>query len=380
MKTVTVKYNLPGKPPRGAVMEKFVAAANGMFKGMNGLLNKQFTYDEKSGDGLSVYLWETSEMAETFHSESFVEHFKKTFGVKPTITHHDLLTFVDNRTGDILTNNGESAQEADAPDGVNATMVSPVLDSERRTVLITGSNRGIGLGLAKQYAANGWNVIATTRNPDSAMDLQELAGQSADVHIEALDVVNETELAQLAKKYSNEPIDVLIHNAAFHGGEPEDNLLGSYAYDTFARYMAVNTFAPLKVSEAFLESVKKSKQKKIITITSFLSSLTFAPPISGGTFQLASKAGVNRAMRTLQHELRDDGVIVGLVSPGKVDTDGLALASKALAAGRIAPPSGGAISTLSIESAVGEIVKVIAGLDDTYDGSHLDLRGNVIPW
>ena len=58
MKTVLITYNLPGKPPRQAITEQFVGAANSIFKGLPGLMSKQFCYDETTGDGHSVYLWE----------------------------------------------------------------------------------------------------------------------------------------------------------------------------------------------------------------------------------------------------------------------------------------------------------------------------------
>ena len=55
------------------------------------------------------------------------------------------------------------------------------------TVLITGSNRGLGLEFSRQYAAAGWNVIATCRNPQTAEELQTLAGQYNQVVVEKMD-------------------------------------------------------------------------------------------------------------------------------------------------------------------------------------------------
>lgn len=101
MKTILVNYNLPLRPPRAMMIEEFVDAANAKFKGMPGLHNKQFCYDESTGDGLSVYLWETDEQAEGF-AASFVDSFRETFGVEPTVTLHPALVVVDNRAGDIL--------------------------------------------------------------------------------------------------------------------------------------------------------------------------------------------------------------------------------------------------------------------------------------
>lgn len=104
MKTVLVSYNLPNTPPRKALLEKFVGAANDLFKGLPGLLSKQFCYDETTGKGQSIYLWETREKAEAFFSPTFIEHFRETFGVNPTITYLDILVLTDNRVGDVIVN------------------------------------------------------------------------------------------------------------------------------------------------------------------------------------------------------------------------------------------------------------------------------------
>jgi NAD(P)-dependent dehydrogenase (short-subunit alcohol dehydrogenase family) len=95
------------------------------------------------------------------------------------------------------------------------------LDPDRPTVLITGSNRGIGLGFATHYAESGWNVIATARNPTDASALRILADHSTNVSIEELDVLDATELESLSRKYSGVGIDLLINNAAFHGGSED---------------------------------------------------------------------------------------------------------------------------------------------------------------
>ena len=254
-------------------------------------------------------------------------------------------------------------------------------DPTRPTVLITGASRGIGLGFTARYGHDGWNVIATARNPAAAAELQNLAARLDSVVVEQLDVLNETELDLLANKYADIPIDVLINNAAFHGGKPDDHRLGSYHYSTFERYMAVNVFGPLKVCEGFFKSVAKSDQKKIVTLTTRLSCLSSPPPFNAFHFQAISKTALNRAIRTLQLELGKTGIIVALISPGRTDTDGLAASRAAVAASLAngAPPPNQP-APLSVEACVASMVKVIADLDESYDGSHLDFQGNSIPW
>jgi NAD(P)-dependent dehydrogenase (short-subunit alcohol dehydrogenase family) len=258
-------------------------------------------------------------------------------------------------------------------------------DTDQSTVLITGSNRGIGLGFAAYYAEAGWNVIATARNPRDASELHELADGSTNVVIEELDVLDTAELGYLSQKYSGVEIDLLINNAAFHGGAPSDHLLGTYDYSTFERYMSVNVFGPLAVAEAFVNSIAASEQKKIVTLTTGLASLTSPPPLSCFAFQGISKAAVNKAMRTLQVELRPRGIIVALISPGTVATDGLAAAGSAMAPClEEMPPAmqaaAGGGAQYSVEESVAAMAEVIEGLDETYDGSHLNLTGEIAPW
>ena len=105
MKTVLITYCLPKKPPRAVILEQFIGAANNIFKDLPGLLSKQFCYDETTGNGHSVYLWESRARAEEFHSPAFVQHFRDVFGVEPTVTYLDILVLVDNRAGgDVVAN------------------------------------------------------------------------------------------------------------------------------------------------------------------------------------------------------------------------------------------------------------------------------------
>src|SRR5271154_6244704 len=81
-------------------------------------------------------------------------------------------------------------------------------------VLVTGASRGIGLELVRQYAANGWNVLATARDPEDSVGLAELSeeyGEKVEVH--PLDVADEDSIEELADILEEQPIDLLIHNA-----------------------------------------------------------------------------------------------------------------------------------------------------------------------
>jgi NAD(P)-dependent dehydrogenase (short-subunit alcohol dehydrogenase family) len=84
------------------------------------------------------------------------------------------------------------------------------------TVLITGSNRGLGLEWVRQCAARGWCVWATCRDPDSAADLQALAAQYPAVGVHRLDVTVRTQIAALAQALGADSLDLLVNNAGVY--------------------------------------------------------------------------------------------------------------------------------------------------------------------
>ncbi len=192
------------------------------------------------------------------------------------------------------------------------------------TVLVTGSNRGIGLRLARIYAERGWTVIATCRRPEAADDLKALRDEHPNLSIERLDVTDDKQIADLAAKLEGQPIDVLLNNAAILGA-PDGQDFGSYDFDTFRQIMDVNVAGPLKVSQAFIDNVERSERKKIVAITSGQGSIAMS---RGGSivFYNMSKSALNMAMSSLAKDLKRRGVIVALISPGAVDTDMMALA------------------------------------------------------
>jgi NAD(P)-dependent dehydrogenase (short-subunit alcohol dehydrogenase family) len=185
--------------------------------------------------------------------------------------------------------------------------------------LITGSDRGIGFALTQELAARGWKVIATCRDPEHAQALRAFAAAHSLVTIEPLDVTSAPQIDALALKYRGRPIDALINNAGI--GIVSLPRAGELDPQEFLRYMLVNTYGPLRVSGAFLEQVAASRQRKIIAITSAISSIYQAPQATLAYSYVISKAGLNMGMRLLQNEVRDRGIIVGVVTPGPVDTD-----------------------------------------------------------
>ena len=192
-------------------------------------------------------------------------------------------------------------------------------DTDSPTVLITGSNRGIGFEFAKQYAEKGWHVIATARAPEKAGDLQQLAKAHPKLIIEQLDVTDVSSIAALAKKYHGKPIDVLINNAGILGN-PEVQKFGQFDYEELDKVLAVNLLGPLRVSQAFVENVAASRQKKIVCMSSGLGSMIISQLAPDLYFYKISKAGMNIAMGSLATDLRKRDILVFRLAPGMVNT------------------------------------------------------------
>ena len=191
------------------------------------------------------------------------------------------------------------------------------------TVLITGANRGLGLEFTRQYAADGWHVIACCRQPADADELNALAAENSEIVVEQLDVNDFAAIDALAEKYQGKPIDILLNNAGIIGPLPiaeniERQHFGSMDYGVWEEVIHTNTFAPLKMAEAFLENVADSEQKKIINISSTVASIT--EMTIPGVAYASSKSALNRAMTIVASQVKDRGVIVAMYCPGYVKT------------------------------------------------------------
>ena len=184
------------------------------------------------------------------------------------------------------------------------------------SVLVTGANRGLGLEFTKQYAADGWNVLACCRDPQQASALQAIANANKNVEILALDVANFAQIDALALQLKDRAIDVLINNAGVY----PSSRFGSVDYDAWAEGFRVNSMAPLKMAEAFVQQLASSQLKKIATLTSKMGSID--DNTSGESYSYrASKTAVNMVMKSLSIDLKSYGISVVTLHPGWVQTD-----------------------------------------------------------
>ncbi len=234
------------------------------------------------------------------------------------------------------------------------------------TVLVTGASRGIGLEFARQYAAHGWSVMACCRNPEHAHELRSLASTYEHVRVHALDVSDFAAIDTLAAKLRDHAIDVLINNAGLYGPKPgvehdPRQQFGHMDYSIWQRLFIVNTMAPLKMAEAFIDHIAASEQKKIVGVTSGMASI--AETAGGFLAYRTTKAALNMAMATLARDLAPRGVRIGLFSPGWVRTD-----------------MGGSNAPQTAEESVRGLRQRIAELDDSRSGAFRSYGGTPLPW
>jgi len=183
------------------------------------------------------------------------------------------------------------------------------------TVFVSGANRGLGLEFTRQYAADGWTVIATCRNPIAPGELASLAG---DIRVHGLDVGDPQQVRRLADDLSGTAIDVLINNAGIYG--PRDYSPGDVDLDAWAEVFHTNTMAPLIVADAFTPHVAAGDHKKIANVSSKMGSI--GDNTSAGAYiYCSSKAALNSVMKNYADAVHDLGIAVTVMHPGWVQTD-----------------------------------------------------------
>ncbi len=228
------------------------------------------------------------------------------------------------------------------------------------TVLITGANRGIGLELTRCYIARGDTVIACCRSPEDAQELHQIENQgNARVYIHPLEVTDATSIAALKASLGPMVIDILINNAGIIG--PETQSIREMDFDGFLDTLNVNTLSPLRMLQAFIDTLKASAAPKAITISSSMGSFT-----STATDRMAyrtSKAAVNRVMSAAAQDLKPDNIIVAVLHPGWVITD-----------------MGGPNADITPRQSAAGIVEVIDGLKMDNSGGFFAWDGSKIEW
>jgi NAD(P)-dependent dehydrogenase (short-subunit alcohol dehydrogenase family) len=228
------------------------------------------------------------------------------------------------------------------------------------SILITGANRGIGLALTRTFAETGWQVLASCREPDAAVDLQQLAQNFAVIRILPLEVTDPEQIHELAETLHGTPIDILFNNAGIFGAPDQD--FGAQDEAWWLETFRVNVIAPMKIIEALVDNVAASRHRVIATMGSLLGCLS--ENRSGGMHMYrSSKAAVHMLMRGLASDLRERGIIAVALHPGWVRT-------------RFCGPQA---PLEPFESAEG-IARVLLGLKSESSGKLLTFEGKELAW
>ncbi len=186
-------------------------------------------------------------------------------------------------------------------------------------VLVTGSNRGLGLEWIRQYTAEGWRVYATCRHPSEAQELIALAGREKWLSIHRLDVTKPDEINALSVELREEPIDLLINNAGVYLEKYMEVGLRRIRYEDWEYSFRVNTLGAVRVTEAFLEHIARSEKRLVVVISTHMASIAdIATP--GAYYYRSTKAALNTVMEGLTHELRLKDIGVLILHPGWVRT------------------------------------------------------------
>ncbi len=221
------------------------------------------------------------------------------------------------------------------------------------TILITGANRGIGLELAKQYAAAGDTVIRAIR---SAQDAAGVPGQTM-----ALDVTSDESVAELAVSLGGQPIDLLINNAGVIGPDGAHQTSTEMNFPGFLATLDANTLGPLRVTQVLLPNLRAAKGAKVAVVSSQMGQLSAKTP--GFVAYRASKAAVNKVFQCLAEDLKAEGIAVAMLHPGWVRTD-----------------MGGPGADLDVSDSAAGIRKVLADLDIGTTGRFTAWDGRVLDW
>ncbi|MCP5537933.1 MAG: SDR family oxidoreductase [Akkermansiaceae bacterium] len=236
--------------------------------------------------------------------------------------------------------------------------------AKKGTVLITGANRGLGLALSKQFAADDYYVIGTARTPEKATDLKKVADE-----VLPLDVTSDASIKALAKALNGKTIDILVNNAGYFGptlglgtNREKSATLKTLTRSEVLDCFAVNTAGPIFVTQGLLPNLLTSKQPKVVIISS-RSGIINQSRSAGAYGYRISKTAVNRAVKIMSVDKALGNTIVVAIAPGHNQTD-----------------MGGDRAKLTPDQSMKLVKELIESLTKKHDGGFWYYDGKQLPW
>ncbi len=238
-----------------------------------------------------------------------------------------------------------------------------------RTVLVTGTSRGIGLEYVRQLLARGDRVVATARRPSDALLRLHAEAPPGRCLLHTLDVSDDTQIRDLRDRLGAElpALDLLVNNAGIYSmrhasWNPSTTGFDALAADDLIGVFTVNTVGPLMMARRFVDLLERGTRPAVVNLSSLLGSV--GAKTSGADYAYcASKAALNIATRALAVDLAPRGIIALAMTPGWVRTD-----------------MGGAGAALSVEESVRGQLGVIDRLTPRDAGRFVDQDGVDQPW
>jgi len=199
-----------------------------------------------------------------------------------------------------------------------------------KIALITGANKGIGFETAKQLVQKGFYVYIGSRNLENGLQAVEKLKAINLTNVEAIqiDVTNDNSVknARIEIGKKTDVLDVLINNAGINGGSPNAALEAST--NQFLAAFDTNVFGVVRVTQAFIDLLKKSPEPRIVMVSTSVGSLTLQSDPNWIAYNFAkyavygsSKAALNMFTIHLAYELRNTAFKVNAVCPGYTKTD-----------------------------------------------------------
>ena len=228
------------------------------------------------------------------------------------------------------------------------------------TILITGTNRGIGLEFTKQYLARGDRVIATCRDIEAADVLKKLRSDHDKLEVRQLDVSSAESILEFVQQLADTPIDIFINNAGVYG--PRNAKFGEVDGQLWASVLQVNSIAPLMLSQLLMPNLRQGTDKKMVYLTSKMGSID--DNSGGGSYiYRSSKTALNSVVKSLAIDLAGEGFRAAVLHPGWVLTD-----------------MGGQNALIDTKTSVTGMLQVVDDLDQQSSGSFFNYDGSIIAW
>jgi NAD(P)-dependent dehydrogenase (short-subunit alcohol dehydrogenase family) len=230
------------------------------------------------------------------------------------------------------------------------------------SILITGSNRGLGLEWVRQYLDVGWRVYATCRSPNKAVDLHQLQQAYNSVSIHQLDVTQPDQIQRVKQELASTKLDLLINNAGMYYERWGKDKLDHIDYEAWEESFRVNTLGAIRMTEALRANLSRSEKRLVVSITSHMGSIGDITSANDYAYR-SSKAALNAVMKGLVYELAEEGIGILLLHPGWVRTR-----------------MGGSSAPLSANESVSNMRRLVDVFRQEDNGKFYRYDGEVMPW